>query len=319
MFDLFLWAVIFIAGFFVLIKASDYFVNSAEKVGIHFGMPAFIVGVTIVSIGTSLPELLVSIISVFRGASEIVIGNIVGSNITNIFLVLGVTAIVGRKIKITYEISKIDLPLLFGSTFLLAVCAWDGAFTFFEALICIAGFLVYIFYTISVEKKHKDIEIKKELNGALKKKKLEPKTWITMILSAFFIYVGSKLVVESAINLSGLLNIGTGVIAATVIALGTSLPELTVSITAAIKHKPEMAIGNILGSNIFNALAIVGISGLFGTLIIPANIISFGIPMMIIATFLYVFMTQDKFVSKWEGWLLICFYIFFIGKLFGLF
>jgi len=262
---------------------------------------------------------LVSIISVFRGASEIVVSNIVGSNITNIFLVLGVTAIVGRKIKITYEISKIDLPLLFGSTFLLAVCAWDGAFTFFEALICIAGFLVYIFYTISVEKKHKDIEIKKELNGALKKKKLEPKTWITMILSAFFIYVGSKLVVESAINLSGLLNIGTGVIAATVIALGTSLPELTVSITAAIKHKPEMAIGNILGSNIFNALAIVGVSGLFGTLLIPANIISFGIPMMIIATFLYVFMTQDKFVSKWEGWLLICFYVFFIGKLFGLF
>jgi len=319
MFDLFLWAIIFIAGFFVLIKSSDYFVNSAEKVGIHFGMPAFIVGVTIVSIGTSLPELLVSIISVFRGASEIVIGNIVGSNITNIFLVLGVTAIVGRKIRITYEISKIDLPLLFGSTFLLAVCAWDGAFTFFEALLCIAGFLVYIFYTISVEKKHKDKEIKKELNGALRKKKLEPKTWIIMILSVFFIFVGSKLVVESVINLSELLNIGTGVIAATVVALGTSLPELTVSVTAAIKHKPEMAIGNILGSNIFNALAIVGVSGLFGTLLVPANIISFGIPMMIIATFLYVFMTQDKFVSKWEGWLLICFYIFFIGKLFGLF
>jgi len=319
MFDLFLWAVIFIAGFFVLIKASDYFVNSAEKVGIHFGMPAFIVGVTIVSIGTSLPELLVSIISVFRGASEIVIGNIVGSNITNIFLVLGVTAIVGRKIKITYEISKIDLPLLFGSTFLLAVCSWDGAFTFFEALLCIAGFLVYIFYTINVEKKHKDKEIKKELNGALKKKKLASKTWITMILSVFFIYVGSKLVVESVINLSELLNIGVGVIAVTVVALGTSLPELVVSVTAAIKHKPEMAIGNILGSNIFNALAIVGVSGLFGTLLIPANIISFGIPMMIIATFLYVFMTQDKFVSKWEGWLLICFYVFFIGKLFGLF
>ena len=319
MFDLFLWVVILIAGFFVLIKSSSYFVNSAEKIGIHFKIPAFIVGVTIVSIGTSLPELLVSIISVFKGASEIVIGNIVGSNITNIFLVLGITVIIGRNIKITYEISKIDLPLLFGSTFLLAVCVWDGAFTFFEALLCIAGFLVYILYTINVEKKHKDKEIKKELNDALRKRKLSKKTWIILILSAFFIYVGSRLVVESVINLSQILNIGAGVIAATVVALGTSLPELVVSVTAAIKHKPEMAIGNILGSNIFNALAIVGVSGLFGTLLIPAKIISFGIPMMIIATFLYVFMTQDKFVSKWEGWLLILFYIFFIGKLFGLF
>lgn len=319
MIPLIIWIIIFVVSVFVLIKSADFFTDSAEKIGIHFGIPAFIVGVTIVSIGTSLPELVTSIIAVVQGASEIVIGNVVGSNIANIFLILGVTAIVAKRLKITYEIIKIDIPILVASAFLLAVCIWDGAFTLIEALLCIAGFIAYILYTINVEKRHKDKEIKKELNGVLKKKKLKAQTWIILALSAVFIYFSSKYVIEAVIGISRVLNIATELIAVSAVALGTSLPELLVSVTAAVKGKPEMAIGNILGSNIFNGLAVLGIAGLFGTLVIPASILTFALPLMLIAIFLFVFMTLGKEVSRWEGWFLIIFYVFFIGKLFGLF
>ena len=315
---LLVWIIIFIASLLVLIKASDYFTDSAEKIGLYFGLPAFIVGVTIVAIGTSLPELVSSIFAVLKNSSEIVVGNVVGSNITNIFLILGIAAIIGKKIKVTYEIIHVDLPLLVGSAFLLAVMIWDGNFTLPEALLSIGGIILYLFYTISVEKKHEDIEIEKEMKGKLKKRKLGWKALIILVVSAFFIYLGAKYTVESVIKLSEILNIGKEIIAISAVALGTSLPELMVTVSATRKGKPEMAVGNVLGSNIFNSFAVMGIPALFGTLIIPHSILTFGLPMMLIATLLYFFITQDKEITKWEGWLFIIFYVFFIGKLFNL-
>jgi cation:H+ antiporter len=135
-------------------------------------------------------------------------------------------------------------------------------------------------------------------------------------VSAFFIFLGGKYTIESVIKLSELLRIGTEIIAASVVALGTSLPELTVTITAARHGRPEIAIGNVLGSNVFNALAVMGIPALLGPLVIPYNIITFGIPMMLIASLLFFFMAQDKEITQWEGWLLLIFYVFFIGRLF---
>jgi cation:H+ antiporter len=318
MLPLLIWIIIFIASLLVLIKASDYFTGSAEKIGLYFGIPAFIVGVTIVAIGTSLPELVSSIFAVLKGSSEIVVGNVIGSNITNIFLILGIAAIIGKKIKITYEPIHVDLPLLVGSAFLLAVTIWDGIFTLPEAMLCIGCFVLYLLYTKNVEKKHEDVEIKK-MKGKLKKRRLDWKTLVILVVSAFFIYLGAKYTVESVIKLSEILNVGKELIAISAVALGTSLPELMVTVSAARKGRPEMAVGNVLGSNIFNALAVMGIPALIGTLIIPSSILTFGLPMMLIATLLYFFITQDKEITKWEGWLLIIFYVFFIGKLFNLF
>jgi len=320
MLPLFIWVVIFIVSLIVLIKASDYFTDSAEKIGLYFGLPAFIVGVTIVAIGTSLPELVSSIFAVLKGSSEIVVGNVVGSNITNIFLILGIAAIIGKKIKVTYELVHVDLPLLIGSAFLLAVTIWDGIFTLPEALLCIGSIILYLLYTINVEKKHEDIETKKEMKEELKKRrKLDWKTLIILVVSAFFIYLGAEYTIESVIKLSEILNIGKEIIAISALSLGTSLPELMVTISAARKGKSELAVGNVLGSNIFNALAVMGIPAFFGTLIIPHNILTFGLPMMLVATLLYFFITQDKEITKWEGWMLIIFYVFFIGKVFNLF
>ncbi len=316
MIDLTIWIIIFIASIYTLVKSSDYFTDSAEKIGLHFKIPAFIVGVTIVAIGTSLPELISSIFAVIAKSSEIVIGNVVGSNIANIFLVLGVAAIFGKKLKVDFGLVHVDLPILFGATVLLAIAAWDGEFLLIEALLALALLTFYMLYTVQTQKADK--KLKKEVRKK-KEDKLKTKVWLTLILSAFFIFLGAKYTVESVIAISQMLDIGKEIIAVTAVALGTSLPELFVSITAAKKGNASMAIGNVLGSNIFNTLGIMGISALFGTLIIPKSILTFSLPIMVLATLTYFFTTQDREVTQWEGWMLIILYILFIGKTFNLF
>ena len=161
MLNLTIWIIVFIASLVALIKASDYFTDAAEKIGLFLKMPAFIVGVTIVAIGTSLPELVSSIFAVLRNSSEIVVGNVIGSNIANIFLVLGVAAILGKKLKVEYRLSNVDLPMLFGATVLFSISIWDGLFTIGEAILSLCLLGVYITYTVSTKKPDK--EIKKEI------------------------------------------------------------------------------------------------------------------------------------------------------------
>jgi len=314
------WTIIFIISLAVLIKASDYFTGAAEKIGLYFGLPPFIVGVTIVAIGTSLPELISSIAAVLNYSSEIVISNVVGSNITNIFLILGLAAIIGKKAKLTYELIHVDLPLLAASAFLLAITAWDGVFSLPEALLCLAGAVIYFIYAVNTEKEHKNSVMGKQAKSLLKEKekRFDKQLLAGLLISGTFIYLGAEYTVKAVIQLSELLKIGKDIIAISVVALGTSLPELMVAISAAKKGKPEMAVGNVLGSNIFNSLAVMGVPALFGTLIIPASILGFGLPMMILATLLYFFTTQDREITRWEGWMFIVFYLFFIGKLFNL-
>lgn len=321
MLTLIIWLVSLVLSLVVLVKASDIFTDSAETIGNWLKLPAFIIGVTIVAIGTSLPELASSIASVMKGSSEIVIGNVVGSNIANIFLVLGIAAIVAKKLKIKYELIHVDLPLLICSAGLLAITVWDGVFSIPEAVICLIAIAIYIIYTIRSESGGKDKEIRKEMKPELKKlrkrDKLKATVWIMLILSAFFIYVGAEFTVSSVIELSKLLNIGTEIIAASAVALGTSLPELVVSVTAARKGNAEIAVGNVLGSNIFNSLAVMGIPAFFGVLIIPKSILAFSLPVMLFATFLYFFTTQDKQITRWEGYMLVLFYVLYMGKLLG--
>jgi len=320
-----LWSLVFVGSLAVLVKASDYFTDSAERIGIAFGISPFIIGVTIVAVGTSTPELVSSILAVTKGSSEIVVGDVMGSNITNILFILGLSAIVGKKMVTSYELANVDLPLFVGSAVILSLMVVDGAFSLPEALLCLALFLVYLLYAISVERvadeaMERSME-EMEAAGVVhpKKRRLDPKVYLTLILSVFFLYIGASYTIVSVVKLSEMVGIGTEIIAASAVALGTSLPELVVSVRAAAMNKPELAIGNILGSNIFNALGIMGISALFGTLLIPETITSFVMPMMIIATLLYFVVIWEKEMTLWEGWMMVIFYVFFLGKLFGLF
>lgn len=298
---------LFIVSLAVLIKGSDLFVAAAEKVGVSLGMSPFIIGVVIVGIGTSLPELASSIAAVLAGSSEIVIGNVLGSNITNIFLVLGLTAIIAKEFKINYDLMRIDLPVLMGSSLLLAAMILDSHFSIGEAILCL---LALTFYMLSFFKS--GLQVKGvERNGAGKKQ------WLLLLASPILIFGGAKYTIDAVVAMAALLSIGSEVIALSAVALGTSLPEVFVTISATKKGNAEIAIGNIIGSNIFNSFAVMGVAALFGTLKIPASIIGFSLPVSIFATLLYVLITVDQKINRWEGSFLLIFYIFFVGSLYG--
>lgn len=314
------WILIFLISLFVLVKASGYFTDAAEKIGIFFGIPAFVVGITLVTLGTTLPEMVSSIFAVVENSSEIVAGTVVGSNIANIFLVLGLAAVFSKdNIKINYNLLNVDLPLLVGAAFLFAITAWDGIFSIEEAILFLVFFIFYIYYNINKGKNKRTKELAKEVKEEYKEEGVNSKTIIIILISALLIYFGARYTIESVIHLAQIFNVGKEILAVSVIALGTSLPELAVSITAARKGKAEMAVGNVLGANMLNTLGVMGISGMFGSLIIKPSIIYFCIPMMLAATFLYFFITQDKEITKWEGSLLLIFYLLFLGKILELF
>ncbi len=326
MLEILFWLVIFIVSLIVLVKSADSFTSAAERIGVAIGIPSFLVGVTIVAFGTSLPELMSSVLAVIEGSSEIVVGNVVGSNIANILLVLGVAALLGGSIHIAHDIMRVDIPVLVASAFLLFLMVWDGQFTFWESLLCLAGIFIYLFYTMQSSN---PTEPEKKLAEQDAPKKTEHrkhalKDWAIIGVGVIGLTLGAKYVVSSVLELSSLLGIGTEVIALVVVAFGTSLPELMATFMAARKGNAEIAVGNVLGSNVFNTFMVMGTSGLVapltvsGQLLIPASVISLAMPVMIVSTLLFVFMTQDKIVTKWDGWVLILFYIFFLISSFEL-
>jgi len=303
------WIIVFVASLAVLVKASDLFVNAAEKIGQSFGMPHFIIGVVIVGAGTSLPELVSSVLAVIGGTSEIVVGNVLGSNMTNIFLILGIAGVVGKKLQISYDMLEIDLPIFLGAALLIAFMIYDGNFSRGEAIICLLGLFLFVLNKLIGQKQRGEDTARKPAGV---------QAWAMLLASSVLIFLGAKYTVDSVIALSKIFDIGADVIALSAVALGTSLPEVLVTISAARKGKPEMAIGNVMGSNIFNSFAVMGIPGLIGSLHIPEDVISFALPFSIAATFLYVIIIVDRKLNLWEGCLLLLFYLFFLLHLLGI-
>jgi len=315
-----IWGLVFIVSMAVLVKSSDFFTDAAEKIGRFFGVPSFIVGVTIVALGTSLPELVSSVVSILNGESQIVPGIVMGSNIANICLIMGITAIFAKNIKITYNITHVDLPMLVGSAFLMAIMVMDRRFTVIEAIICLAGLVVYMLHTVSAAKEG---GVKRKSTSEMKKLSLKP--WLMLLGSGIFIFLGAKYTIMAIQRLADILKIGESVIAASAVALGTSLPELSVSISAARKGNPEMAVGNVLGSNVFNTFAVMGLPVLIGkavkpgfNLIIAGDILKTTLPVMVGSTLLFYFITAENRITRWEGWLLLLFYVLYLHSLFGL-
>jgi cation:H+ antiporter len=310
-FSLLNWLVLLAANLFILIKAADLFTNSAAKLGRFLRIAPFIIGSTIVAIGTSLPELTSSFFAIFEKSSEFVAGSVIGSNIANILLVLGVAALASPALKTSFELVKIDLPFLIGSALLLVAIAFDGEIVLFEAILALVGMGAYLSYTFTSQKRH--------IFDFLKRKgEFLRADWLELIISPIFIFLGAKYTVEATLAVSQSLNIGTDIIAASIIALGTSLPELATSVTAARRGNSEIAIGTVLGSNIMNSFAVIGLPGLIGTIAVSQDMLFFGLPMMLAATVFYFFITQDREVTRWEGSILVLLYLAFISKLLGL-
>ncbi len=298
--------VLFVVSMAALIKASDWFVSSAETIGLSLGISPFVIGVTLVAFGTSLPELAASIAAVARQSSEIVIGNVVGSNITNILLVIGVSAVIGKEILVDKESTANKLVMLLASAFLMYFTLQDLTVSLGEAILYLAGMALFLLSTIGGSS---------EDTGD--RPKAGVKNYALVIGAAALVYGGAHFTIVSIEEISETLGIPNEVIALTGVALGTSLPEVVVSVTAVLKGKSDIAIGNVLGSNIFNTFAVMGIPRLFGDLIIPASIMEFSIPMMVGVTIIFAFMFFESKINRWEGMMLIVLYCLFVYMSFG--
>lgn len=302
--DLLIQVGIFIVALTVLLKGSDWFIDSAECIGLNLGIPPFIIGVTIVAFGTSLPELATSISSVFQGEPEIPIGNVVGSNITNIALVLGLVTIYVKKVDITYDIWKIDVPYLFFSALALWGAAYDGKFTLIEGILFFVALIVFLALTFN---KANDEEENSNLD------KTSGKTYLLLLLGGIMVWLGAEYTISSVSVIAIALGIPAAIMALIFIALGTSLPEVIVSLNAAKKGKTSIAIGNVMGSNIFNTFCVMSIPRFFGNLEIPDCVIGFQLPFMVFITFMFIVVTWNKKISLWEGLMMLLFYIGFVG------
>jgi len=308
------WILVFVIAIALLVKGASWFTDAAERLATRFGVSAFVIGVTVVSIGTSLPELASSIAAVLHGEAAIVAGNVIGSNIANILLILGLGAILARELVTKRDMARVDIPILFGGTFLLVLMALNGSINLIEALILLFGYGVYLHYLFS-SKEHIDASVTKEMKREAGKGFL-PRVILPLVGGGVLIYVGADWTVRSVIQVAALTGVTSGVIATTAVAIGTSLPELFVTVMAGIRGKHEIAIGNIVGSNVFNVYGVMGIAALFGTVPVTGSLLTFALPVLVMATFMFYLVMRDNSISKWEGWSLFLLYVFFVVRMF---
>lgn len=312
---------IFALALAVLIKASDVFTDNSEKLGQVLGIPQFIIGISIVALGTSLPELVTSVLANIGGYSSIVTANVVGSNIANILLVTGLSALVVKRLVVEKNLIKLDLPILFAVTSILIVTIYDGSFTFMEGVILMLTYLVYIAYNFSEHRQHKIQELEERLESKVDEalhpnKENNAKLLFYIFIAALFVFLGAKFTIDSIVNISELINLAPSAIAISAVAIGTSLPELMVGISAAKRKNYEMVIGNVIGSNIFNATVVMSVASFFGTLNVTSDVLTIAIPYLIISTILFTFSGIERKVFSFEGALYGILYFLFIGQLF---
>lgn len=307
MVDLLIWIGVFVLSLTTLIISADFFIRACERIGIALGIPEFIIGVTIIAVGTSLPEMVTNIVAVLDGVSEIVAGNVIGSNITNICLVLGVIGIFSKNTRMDFDVMKVDLPMLIGATFFLAITLWDLQFTLFEAILALLFLGLYLAFIVDMGKSEANTDM--ETEG----EEVEGFSWkepVILLVSGYIIYLSAVYNIRSIISLGEILTVPKEIIALTAVALGTSLPELIVSIVAVKKGFTEMAVGNILGSNIFNIFAVMGVPSFFGEVkITPIVMNYFALPLAIVVTLVAFVIIREKVIRKWEGGLLVALYI----------
>lgn len=260
-----LWIALIVLGFILLIKGADLLVEGASNTAKKFHIPEIIIGLTIVSIGTSLPELFVSIKSAIGGYPDMAVGNVVGSNIANLLLILGTSAII-KTVAFKRETRLIEIPICLAVSIVFMILSNIGQdITRIDAAILVALFIAFIIYTIVMAVKGEEFDKEDEQTEEVVEEKTTDSTIkniIYIILGIVLLKFGGDFTVDNAVNVANFFGLSEKLISVTILAVGTSLPELVTSVSAAIKGKSDIAIGNIIGSNIFNMLLIIGVSAL---------------------------------------------------------
>ncbi|MFC2131677.1 calcium/sodium antiporter [Bacteroidota bacterium] len=302
-----------LAGSLFLYFGAEGLVKGSSSVAIRKGLTPLVVGLTIVSFGTSSPELVVSVSAAIRGNAAIAFGNVVGSNICNIALILGIAALI-RPIQVNMRVIKTDIMIMIGVTFVLILMILDDGISRIEGIILFAGIIIYNFVTLYLAKKETSQNQNKNQNQKEETVK-SSRSWfdLAIILGGLIILVvGAHLFLNGAIDIARLLGASDVIIGLSIVALGTSLPELATSVVAAIKKEGDISIGNVIGSNIFNILCILGVAAIIRPIeLVGANSINFiDIIVMVIVSIILLPLAWSKLeISRLEGGFLLFIYI----------
>lgn len=316
-----LWnIVLIIIGFILLIKGADFLVDGSSSIAKKFHIPEIIIGLTIVSIGTSMPELFVSITSAINGYSDMAVGNVIGSNICNLLLILGLSAII-KPVLFQKQTKNIEIPMSVAITVIFGVFAnTNTGISKVEAFILIFMFLLFIAYTIfsglkSMEDKSRD---DKKVNDSKGFKNSVLFNILVVILGIVALKYGGDFVVDGAVFIAKKFSVSDAVISLTILAIGTSLPELVTSVTAAFKGNSDIAIGNIIGSNIFNILLIIGVSAVIKpiTYNVGYNIQMIILMLGMLLLFSFPFIPPKDKISRNNGFFLLGLYVIYMILLF---
>lgn len=277
----------------LLVWSADRFVAGAAGLSCHFGVPPIVVGIVVIGFGTSAPELLISTISAWQGNSGLALGNALGSNIANIGLILGFTAFI-TPIVVSRQTLTREYPVLLLATAWAWLLLSDGHLSFIDGLLLI-GMLcgALVFLAVSATRAHVPVSDPEIIEGGV----LKASIWT--LVGLVVLLISSSFLVDASVKLAQLFGVSDLVIGLTIVAIGTSLPELAASITGAIKHHSDLAIGNVVGSNIFNTLGVIGVPGLIHAYDIPEEVLTRDLPIMLFATIL--FMLLSFLTSKSNG------------------
>lgn len=319
--EIILQIILLIIGFVLLIKGADWLIDGASSVASNFKVSKLLIGLTIIAFGTGAPELAVSFSSILNGSTDILIGNVIGSNIVNVLLLIGIAAVI-RPIKVQRDTISKELPLLLLISTSLIVLLLDvklsdaviNSFTRADAIICLLFFGIFLYYLFSMARKNrrgksakKDVEKPKYKLG---------KSFLFVVLGLVGVVGGSELVVNSATFIASAIGISERIISLTVIAIGTSLPELVTTITAARKNESDLLVGNIVGSNIFNICIVLALPVLFYGTITPNNFEVIDLFMLIFSSaLLCILARRSQIISRSEGALMLIFFTIYYSYL----
>jgi cation:H+ antiporter len=305
---------LFMAGGLLLIAGAELLVRGASRLAVAAGISPLVVGLTVVAFGTSSPELAVTVRSAYAGAADVALGNVVGSNIFNVLFILGLSALIVPLV-VAQQLVRLDVPLMIVASVLMLMLGLDRRIGWIDGLILVAGIVAYTVFLIR-QSRRESARVRAEYEGAFGTEEPERTSWllnIGMVVAGLaLLVVGARWLVDAAVATATALGVSELVIGLTIVAAGTSLPEVATSLLAAIRGDRDIAVGNVVGSNIFNILAVLGLGGLVSPegIAVSSGALTFDIPVMIavaLAT-LPVFFT-GYMIARWEGAVFLGYYI----------
>lgn len=315
-------AVFFVIGVIALVIGAESLVRGAARLAARTGLSPVVIGLTVVAFGTSAPELAVSLGAAFQDQADIAVGNVVGSNIANVLLVLGLSALFGGGLVVAQRIVRIDVPLMLGASVLVLLFGLDHQLVRWEGGVLVAMLVLYITWTVIGTRRSTKAEVVQEYDEALSAERLRESSALAdigyVLIGLVLLVAGSTALVEAATDIATALGVSQLVIGLTVVAVGTSLPEIATSVLAAIRGQRDLAVGNAVGSNLFNILAVLGITAIVSpsSIPIPVSATSLDIPVMIAAAFACLPIFANGYsLLRWEGALFLGYYAAYVGWL----